>query len=129
MRRQLTISDKIIDEAALLRATPLEAGMGAVVRFLGAVRPTEDGRPIKALDYEVFLEMAEHQFRLIFDQVEQRWPVSSVRLTHRVGHVPAGEVSLWVEVIAPHRGEAFAACQFLIDEMKRTVPIWKKTVT
>ena len=53
----------------------------------------------------------------------------SVRLVHRVGVVKVNEPSLWVEVVAPHRGEAFAACQWLIDEMKRTVPIWKKAVT
>jgi hypothetical protein len=72
--------------------------------------------------------MVEHQFSLLFDQLEQRWPVASVRLVHRTGRVPAGEPSLWVEVVAPHRGEAFAACQWLIDEMKRVVPIWKHPV-
>jgi molybdopterin synthase catalytic subunit len=70
--------------------------------------------------------MAEHQFRLLFAEVEKRWPVESVRLVHRIGVVPVNEPSLWVEVIAPHRGEAFAACLYLIDEMKRVVPIWKK---
>ena len=58
-----------------------------------------------------------------------RWPVESVRLVHRLGPVLAGEASLWVEVVAPHRGEAFAACQWLIDEMKRVVPIWKRTIS
>ena len=58
--------------------------------------------------------------------MEQKWPIESVRLAHRIGPVQAGETSLWVEVVAPHRGEAFAACQFLIDEMKKRVPIWKK---
>jgi molybdopterin synthase catalytic subunit len=70
--------------------------------------------------------MAEHQFHLLFDEMEKRWPIESVRLLHRIGVVKAGEPSLWVEVIAPHRGESFAACQWLIDEMKRVVPIWKK---
>ena len=72
--------------------------------------------------------MARHQFELIFQAMEQRWPVESVRLVHRVGVVKVNEPSLWVEIIAPHRGEAFAACQFLIDEMKRVVPIWKKPI-
>ena len=72
--------------------------------------------------------MVERQFSLLFDEVEQRWPVESVRLVHRLGVVPVGEPSLWVEVVAPHRGEAFAACQWLIDEMKRVVPIWKRPV-
>jgi molybdopterin synthase catalytic subunit len=72
--------------------------------------------------------MAVHQFEIIFNEVEKRWPVESVRLVHRIGVVPANESSLWVEVAAPHRGEAFQACQFLIDEMKRVVPIWKRPV-
>lgn len=102
--------------------------MGAVVRFLGVVRDQEDNASIAALEYEAFQKMAEHQFHLIFDEVEKRWPIHSVRLIHRVGVVKAGEPSLWVEVVAPHRGEAFAACQWLIDEMKRVVPIWKKPI-
>ena len=100
--------------------------MGAALYFLGVVRDSERGAPIEALEYEAFREMAEHQFNLLFDQMEQRWPIESIRVVHRVGRVEINKPSLWVEVVAPHRGEAFAACQWLIDEMKRTVPIWKK---
>jgi molybdopterin synthase catalytic subunit len=126
MRRELIISTEPIDEAALLRARAVPTTMGAVVYFLGLVRGEEQGRAIAALEYEAFERMARHQFGLLFDEAEKRWPLESIRLTHRVGRVNAGEASLWVEVIAPHRGEAFAAAQFLIDEMKRVVPIWKK---
>jgi molybdopterin synthase catalytic subunit len=80
------------------------------------------------LEYESFQRMAEHQFNLLFDEMEKRWPIESVRLVHRLGRVEVSHPSLWVEVVAPHRGEAFAACQWLIDEMKRVVPIWKKAV-
>jgi molybdopterin synthase catalytic subunit len=104
----------------------MSSGMGAVVYFLGVVRGTEEDASISAIEYEAFRKMAEHQFNLIFDEVENRWPVESVRLVHRLGLVKVNEPSLWVEVIAPHRGEALAACQWLIDEMKRVVPIWKK---
>ena len=100
--------------------------MGAVVCFLGVVRGTEEDGAISAIEYEAFLRMAEHQFNLLFDQMEKRWPIESVRLVHRIGVVQVNEPSLWVEVVAPHRGEAFMACQWLIDEMKRVVPIWKK---
>ena len=102
--------------------------MGAAAYFSGVVRGEEAGAAIQAIEYEAFQRMAEHQFHLLFDQIENKWPVESVRLVHRIGLVPVNEVSLWVEVIAAHRGEAFAACQFLIDEMKRVVPIWKKPV-
>src|SRR5688572_29181946 len=100
--------------------------MGAVVNFLGIVRGGEDGQAIRGIEYEAFVRMVEHQFGVIFDTVEKRWPIESVRLVHRIGFVPVGVPSLWVEVIAPHRGEGFAACQFLIEEMKQVVPIWKR---
>lgn len=126
MRRELKITTDKIDEIALMQRRHTATDMGAVIYFLGIVRDEENGETIAALEYEVFAEMAQRQFDLIFDQVEKRWPVASVRLVHRVGRVAAGEPSLWVETMAPHREEAFAASQFIIAEMKRTVPIWKK---
>jgi molybdopterin synthase catalytic subunit len=128
VRRELTISSKPIDEAALAARRTSSSGMGAIVCFLGVVRGEEEGTAIAAIEYEAFQKMVEHQFQLLFDTMEKRWPIESVRLVHRVGVVKVNEPSLWVEVIAPHRGEAFAACQWLIDEMKRVVPIWKKPV-
>ena len=126
MKRQLTIQTEPIDEAALQETRQVSDASGAVVCFLGIVRGTEANAAISAIEYESFQRMAEHQFNLLFDQIEQRWPVESVRLIHRLGVVRVNEPSLWVEVTAPHRAEAFAACQWLIDEMKRLVPIWKK---
>jgi molybdopterin synthase catalytic subunit len=122
MKRQLTLTTEPIAEPALLAQRSLSSGMGAVVRG------TQGNASIRALEYEVFQRMAEHQINLLFDEMAKRWPVDSVRLVHRVGLVQVNEPSLWVEVVAPHRGEAFAACQWLIDEMKRVVPIWKKPV-
>jgi molybdopterin synthase catalytic subunit len=129
MKRELTISTEPIDEAALLDARDADDSAGAVVHFLGMVRGEEQGHRIRALEYEAFQRMAEHQFHRLLDEIEKRWPVHSVRVVHRLGTVHAGEPSLWVEVRAAHRDEAFAACQWLIDEMKRVVPIWKKPVT
>lgn len=126
LKRHLIITDEVIDELGLQAQRICSSGMGAVIYFLGVVRSREGETTIRAIDYEAFRDMAEHQFNLIFDAIERRWPVESIRLVHRVGQVKVGEPSLWVEVIAPHRGEAFAACQHLIEEMKRTVPIWKK---
>jgi molybdopterin synthase catalytic subunit len=129
MTRSLTFTTASIDEAALVAQRRLSAGMGAAVCFTGVVRGTEGDAAITALDYEAHETMARHQFGLIFDQIAQRWPVESIRVVHRLGRVKVNEPSLWVEVIAPHRGEAFAACQFLIEEMKRVVPIWKRPLT
>ena len=126
MKTQLTITPDSIDEATLIAKRQLSENMGAVVVFHGVVRGEEAGESITALDYEANEEMARHQFGLIFAAIEERWPVEAVRLIHRTGIVSVNESSLWVEVIAPHRAEAFAACQFLIDEMKEKVPIWKR---
>lgn len=128
MKRQLTITTGPIDESTLVAQRTMSHGMGAAVYFSGVVRGLEEGKTIAAIEYEAFQKMAEHQFELIFQELEKRWPVESVRLVHRIGVVAVNESSLWVEVVAPHRGEAFAACQYLIDEMKRVVPIWKKPV-
>jgi molybdopterin synthase catalytic subunit len=128
MKRFLLITSKPISEAALVSQRTMSHGMGAAVYFAGVVREAEDDKTITAIDYEAFPKMVEHQFNLLFDEMAKRWPVESVRLVHRVGVVKVNEPSLWVEIIAPHRGEAFAACQWLIDEMKRVVPIWKKPV-
>lgn len=125
MKRWLRIQMEPIDEAELTRSRSMSRGMGAVVTFLGVVREEEGGERISALDYEAFDRMAQHQFGLLFDRIEKQWPIESVRLAHRKGPVRVNEASLWVEIVAPHRAEAFAACQFLIDEMKKLVPIWK----
>jgi molybdopterin synthase catalytic subunit len=109
MKRQLTITTEPIFELALLRQRTMSDGVGAVVYFLGVVRGSENGAAISAIEYEAFEKMAQHQFNRLFDEIEKRWPVESVRLVHRLGVVKVNESSLWVEVIAPHRGEAFAA--------------------
>lgn len=129
MHRDLRLTREPIDEAALAASVPASRTAGASLVFVGIVRDREGDASIRGLDYEAFEAMAEHQFHKLFDQVEQRWPmIESLRLVHRIGVVEAGHPSLWVEVRAPHRGEAFAATQWLIDEMKRVVPIWKRAV-
>ena len=128
MKTELTLSPNAIDEAALAKARSIIDGMGAVVTFAGVVRDREGEAAITGIDYESFDDMARRQFELIFAEIEQRWPIESVRLAHRTGIVKVNEPSLWVEVVAAHRAEAFYACQFLIDQMKQRVPIWKKPI-
>ena len=129
VNRRLVITTEPINEAALLAQRTMSADMGAVIYFLGVVRGEEEGKTIRAIEYEAFEKMVTHQFNLLFDEMAKRWPIESVRLVHRTGVVKVNEPALWVEVVAPHRGEAFAAGHWLIDEMKRVVPIWKKPVT
>ena len=104
------------------------AAHGAVISFLGVVRGSENGSRIGGLEYSAFEDMARHQFIKLFDQASRQWPIHSIRLIHRLGPVRAGDTSLWVEVTTAHRGEAFAACQWIIDQMKQVVPIWKKAI-
>jgi molybdopterin synthase catalytic subunit len=128
MERFLRIQKEPIDEHALNSSRKVCPETGAVIAFLGTVRGSEGADAISGIEYEAFEKMAARQFQLIFDRVAAQWPIQSIRLIHRIGFVPATEPSLWVEVQAPHRGEAFAACQFLIDEMKKLAPIWKKPI-
>jgi molybdopterin synthase catalytic subunit len=102
--------------------------VGGVVTFWGIVRDREDGKTIHALDYTAYREMADHQFRKILAEAHQKWPVQRIRIIHRLGVVAVGEPSLLVRAEAAHRGEAFAAAQFIIDELKQRAPIWKMAV-
>ena len=98
---------------------------GATVEFLGIVRGQEDGRPIPWLDYEAYAPMAERVIEQAITQAASRWPLHQTYVRHRVGRVVVGDVAVLIGVAAPHRAEAFAACQFLIDTIKRDAPIWK----
>lgn len=99
---------------------------GAVVLFAGVVREETDGRPVAALEYEAFAERAEAQLAELAGQVAQRWPVRAVWMEHRTGTLAIGEPSVVVAVSAPHRAEAFDACEWGIDTLKETVAIWKR---
>lgn len=129
MTRFLQLTHEPIDESALRGDRSPSSTAGAALIFRGIVRGTEGDSSITAINYEAFEPMAVHQFNKLFDELELRWPrVESVRLVHRLGVVAVAEPSLWVEITSPHRGEAFESCQWLIDAMKRVVPIWKHPV-
>jgi molybdopterin synthase catalytic subunit len=102
------------------------ASDGAVVIFLGVVRDSTEGKPVSALSYEAYEEMAQKQMREIAAQARSRWNAGSVLMVHRTGELKIGEVSVVVAISAPHRGEAFDACEFCIDTLKTTAAIWKK---
>jgi molybdopterin synthase catalytic subunit len=99
---------------------------GAVVLFLGTVRELTAGRQTIALDYDAYPEMALRKMQELVDAAQQRWPLTAVEVVHRLGHLELGDVSVAVAVGAPHRQQAFEAARFLIDEIKRVAPIWKK---
>jgi molybdopterin synthase catalytic subunit len=101
---------------------------GASVEFLGIVRGEEEAHPIAGLDYEAYEPMAERLIGQLIERAKQRWPLLDVTVVHRLGRVAVGEAAVFIGVRAPHREEAFEACRFLIDELKRDVPIWKVAV-
>jgi molybdopterin synthase catalytic subunit len=124
---ELLLTKKPIDEAEATLGK-FNGDVGSVVTFWGVVRDWEDDKPIRALEYTAYHEMADHQFRKLLAETHQKWPLKRVRVIHRLGVIAVGEPSLLVRVEATHRGEAFAAAQFIIDELKRRVPIWKQAI-
>jgi molybdopterin synthase catalytic subunit len=100
---------------------------GGTVTFTGTARDHAEGRPgVHRLEYEAYEEPALARLHGIAEEVRRRWPVvGRVALLHRTGVVELGDAAVVVAVSAPHRGEAFDAARFAIDELKRTVPIWK----
>jgi len=114
---------KRVDPSTSLR-TNLAAG--AVVDFWGIVRRLEDGHEIEGIDYEAHKAMAEHQMKVIADAAAETFRLNQVLLHHRIGFVPAGEASLFLRVRAQHRAAAFEASKWIVDELKKKVPIWKK---
>jgi molybdopterin synthase catalytic subunit len=101
-------------------------GAGAVVDFWGVVRLIEDGREIDGIDYDAHRRMAEHQLKRIAEQAGERFGLTLVRVHHRIGFIQVGEPSLFLRVASPHRTEGFHASQWMVDELKKRVPIWKR---
>ncbi|MBK8870648.1 MAG: molybdenum cofactor biosynthesis protein MoaE [Elusimicrobia bacterium] len=99
-------------------------GRGGVSIFVGVVRDQENDRPIRSITYEAYEGMAEKEMAKLVRSAEERWAVSAVAF-HRVGVVPVSEASLVVACAGVHRAAAFAACRWVVDEVKSQVPIWK----
>jgi molybdopterin synthase catalytic subunit len=115
-----------VTEASLAAPETDIAGAGAVVDFCGIVRPLEQDRGIDGIDYEAHRQMAEHQLTQIAEQAADRFGLSLVTIHHRIGFIRVGEPSLFLRVASPHRGESFLASQWIVDELKKKVPIWKR---
>jgi molybdopterin synthase catalytic subunit/molybdopterin converting factor small subunit len=104
-----------------------DPGAGGIAIFSGVVRNQTRGRDVKFLEYEAHVPMAEAKMREIGQAIHRRWPgVKRVAMLHRLGRLEIGESSVLIAVSSAHRAEAFAACQYAIDTLKSTVPVWKK---
>lgn len=99
---------------------------GGTVVFLGTVRRSVEDGPVAAIEYTAYEEMTEAEFGRILTEAAERWPVAAFAARHRVGDVAAGEPSIAVAAAAPHRGEAFDAAQWVVEEAKRRLPVWKR---
>jgi len=99
---------------------------GGTVTFLGTTRSHFEGRRVLYLEYEAYVDMAMEQIEGIIQDIRGKWTSIEMAVSHRIGRVDVGEVSLVVAAAAPHRKEAFLACQEFVDRLKQTVPIWKK---
>jgi molybdopterin synthase catalytic subunit len=125
----ISVCEVSISQAPLeLPARESNSAAGALVDFWGFVRALEEGREIAGIEYEAHGPMAEHQMRSLAEGAREKFGCGKIMIHHRIGFVPAGEASIIVRVESAHRAAAFTANQWIMDELKRTVPIWKHPV-
>jgi molybdopterin synthase catalytic subunit len=123
----IRITTDAIDMAAVAAAVE-DPAAGAIVTFAGTTRNETHGRPVVSLTYEAYPEMAVPKMEEIAARAREEFEILSVAAVHRIATLGIGEVSIGIAVSAPHRPAAFEACRFVIDEIKRDVPVWKKEV-
>lgn len=109
-----------------LQARLAHPAAGACVTFEGWVRDHNEGQPVRFLEYEAYPDLAEKEGTRILAEARERFGLLGLEAVHRVGHLQIGDLAVWVGVSAAHRGAAFDACRYVIDELKARVPIWKK---
>jgi molybdopterin synthase catalytic subunit/molybdopterin converting factor small subunit len=121
------LTEEPIDPAAVIREVS-DPRAGGIATFIGTTRIESRGRAVHYLDYEAYGGMAEDVMAEIADELKRKHDLCEVAITHRVGRVDIGELSVVIAVSAPHRADALAACKEAIDTLKQTVPLWKKEV-
>ena len=99
---------------------------GGTCVFLGTVRNGAEADGVKAIEYSAYEDMVEVEFGRLVADAAARWPDARIAVRHRLGTIPAGEASIGIAAAAPHRAQAFEACRFVIEEVKRRIPVWKK---
>jgi molybdopterin synthase catalytic subunit len=109
-----------------LRLSLNHPGCGGFVVFEGVVRDFNEGKIVIALEYEAYAELVQNEAEKIFSEIRERFQCRSVTVVHRTGRLSIGDIAVWVGVNSVHRGSAFDACQYMIDELKVRLPIWKK---
>lgn len=123
----LAVTREPIDVPAVMAGVEDET-VGGVVLFTGTVRKFSRGKRVQYLEYDAYEEMAERKLAEIAQEMRARWPVERVAIRHRFGRLEIGEAALVVAVGAAHRAEAFDACRYAVEEIKHSLPVWKKEV-
>ena len=113
-------------DLAVLSKTLLAPEAGACVTFEGWVRNRNEGQAVQSLEYEAYVVLAEKEGAKILEEARQQYELLAAACVHRTGHLRIGDAAVWVGVAAEHRGPAFEACRFIIDEAKARLPIWKR---
>ncbi len=119
------LTENTIDTDSLLKSV-MRPECGAALLFVGSTRQWTNQLETVFLEYDAYHSMARLEMEKLEEEAKERWTVREVRIVHRLGRVDIGEVSIAIAVSSPHRAEAFEAGQWLIDEFKKRVPIWKK---
>ena len=121
----IEITSQPIDTAAVLASVQSDQA-GAAVLFVGSTRQFTDGRETLKLDYQCYEAMAIKKMTEILEQASNQWKIESCSIVHRIGSVGLGESSIAVAVSSPHRADSFEAARWLVDTLKKDVPIWKQ---
>lgn len=122
--KRFALADTPFD-VAHLRSELLDERVGGYASFEGWVRDHNEGRTVRGLRYEAYDALASAEGERIIDEARARFAILDARCVHRTGDLAIGELAVWVGVSAAHRDAAFAACRYIIDEVKKRVPIWK----
>lgn len=123
----IEITKNKIDVARII-ATVSDPGAGGIDVFIGTTRNKTQDKGVEKLDFEVYEPMAIKELQKIVNRARDQWPILKHAISHRTGVVEIGEEAVVIAVSTPHRQAAFESCQFIIDELKKTVPIWKKEI-
>ena len=119
------IVERALDPCAILAEVERSAN-GAALLFVGTVRETNDGRAVTGIDYSAYVPMAERELAAIVAESAGRFGTTDIVVEHRVGTLGLGEASVVIAAAHPHRAPAFEACRFVIEELKRRLPVWKR---
>lgn len=121
------ISDQPLDTQAAVDLVRSDR-CGAIDVFIGTVRNHTQGKTVLRLEFEAYQKMAILEMEKIAQRAREQWPMEQIAMHHRVGTLDIGEIAVIIAVSTPHRKASFEACQFAIDTLKETVPIWKKEI-